>query len=55
MPSRSLANHEMRVILAHLTWHFDYELCPESVNWIDQKVYFLWEKPPLMVKARQIQ
>ena len=49
-----LANHEMRVILAHLTWHFNFELCPESAKWLDQKVHFLWAKSPLMVKARPI-
>lgn len=52
---QNLANHEMRVILAHLTWHFDFELCPESENWLDQKVHFLWVKPPLLVKARYLQ
>ncbi|KAF2999895.1 hypothetical protein E8E13_008449 [Curvularia kusanoi] len=51
---QNLANHEMRVILAHLTWHFDFELCPESLNWIDQEVHFLWDKSPLLVKARCI-
>ena len=48
----SLANHEMRIILAKLLWNFDFELRPESENWIDQKVYLLWVKPPLMVNAR---
>ncbi|EMD61120.1 hypothetical protein GGP41_010023 [Bipolaris sorokiniana] len=51
---QNLANHEMRVILASLTWHFDFELCPESANWLDQKVHFLWAKDPLLVKARYI-
>lgn len=51
---QNLANHEMRVILAHLTWHFDFELCPESMDWLDQKVHFLWVKSPLLVKARYI-
>ncbi|KAJ4338056.1 hypothetical protein N0V87_004203 [Didymella glomerata] len=51
---QNLAGHEMRVILAHLTWHFDFELCPEGANWLDQKVHFLWVKAPLMVKARNI-
>lgn len=42
----------MRVILANLVWHFDFELCPESQGWLNQKVYMLWDKPPLMVKAK---
>ena len=51
----SLANHEMRIILAKLIWNFDLELCPESENWMDQKVYMLWSKPALMVKARYLE
>lgn len=51
---QNLANHEMRVILAHLIWHFDFELCPESEGWMDQKVHFLWAKPQLLVKAKYI-
>lgn len=50
----SLANHEMRIILAKLLWNFDFELCEESRSWINQKVYLLWDKPPLIVKARYI-
>ena len=45
-----MAYHEMRLIIAKLLWHFDMELCVESEEWIKQKVYTLWEKPPLMVK-----
>lgn len=46
----SLAYFEMRLILCKLLFNFDIALSPESINWPDQKVYFLWEKPPLMVK-----
>ncbi|EMD67451.1 hypothetical protein GGP41_007347 [Bipolaris sorokiniana] len=51
---QNLANHEMRIILAKLLWNFDFELCEESRSWINQKVYLLWDKPPLIVKARYI-
>ncbi|XP_014556637.1 hypothetical protein COCVIDRAFT_37744 [Bipolaris victoriae FI3] len=51
---QNLANHEMRIILAKLVWNFDFELCDESRSWIQQKVYMLWDKPPLIVKARNI-
>lgn len=46
---RSLAYHEMRLILAMVLYSFDLSLCGESKNWNDQKVFTLWEKPPLMV------
>ncbi|KAL1637459.1 hypothetical protein SLS56_000597 [Neofusicoccum ribis] len=48
---RSLANHEIRLILANIIWHFDLELCEESSNWTDQKTFSLWSKLPLMVKV----
>jgi hypothetical protein len=54
MVQRSLANHKMRVILAHLTWHFNFRLCLESMNWLNQKVHFLWAKSSLMIQARYI-
>ncbi|GME64353.1 hypothetical protein EKO04_007756 [Neofusicoccum parvum] len=48
---RNLANHEIRLILANIIWHFDLELCEESSNWTDQKTFSLWSKLPLMVKV----
>lgn len=50
----SLANHEMRLVLASMIWNFDLELCEESESWLDQKVYILWVKGPLMVKLKTI-
>ncbi|KAJ6086858.1 hypothetical protein N7467_005772 [Penicillium canescens] len=47
---RNLAYCEIRLILCKLLFNFDIALSPESTNWPDQKVYFLWEKPPLMVE-----
>jgi cytochrome P450 len=49
---RNLANAEMRLILAKLLWHFDFELDRRSVNWTDQKSFVLWEKPPLWVNIK---
>lgn len=40
----------MRLIVAALVWNFDMELVPGQDNWLDQKIYFVWEKQPLMVK-----
>lgn len=46
---RNLAYAEMRTIMARLVFNFDLTLAPESKNWLDQKIYNLWQKPPLMV------
>lgn len=51
---KNLANHEMRVILASLLWHFDLQLCPESSSWADQKVFLTWDKGELWVKPKYI-
>ena len=50
----SLAKHEMRLILANIVWNFDLELYDQSDNWLDQKVFTLWKKGPLMVKVKSI-
>jgi len=47
---RNLAYAEMRMIFARMLWNFDMELCGESAFWNQQKVFALWDKPPLMVK-----
>ncbi|KAI1776940.1 cytochrome P450 [Hypoxylon cercidicola] len=49
---KNLAYHEMRLILARVLWNFDLELCDESRNWTDQRVFVVWEKPPLVVRVR---
>lgn len=50
----SLAHSEARLIVCQLLYNFDIWLCPESVDWIEkQKVYFLWDKPGLMVNLRE--
>ncbi|KAF2141517.1 uncharacterized protein K452DRAFT_327154 [Aplosporella prunicola CBS 121167] len=51
---KSLAYHEMRLLLANMVWSFDIELCEESRNWAHQKQWFLWEKPALMVRLRPV-
>ncbi|KAJ5889673.1 hypothetical protein N7504_010483 [Penicillium tannophilum] len=47
---RNLAYVEMRLILARMIINFEIELAEPDFDWIDQKVYNLWEKPPLMLK-----
>jgi averantin hydroxylase len=49
---KTLAYAEMRLILTRLLYGFDFELDARSTNWVGvQKVYKLWEKPPLWVKV----
>lgn len=41
--------------MARMLWHFDWELCEESENWMEgQLVKFLWQKPALMVQLREV-
>lgn len=48
-----MAWFEMRLIAALLLLNFDIELCEESRQWHDQKIFDLWEKKPLMVRLKQ--
>ncbi|KAI2615409.1 isotrichodermin C-15 hydroxylase [Hypoxylon sp. NC1633] len=51
---KNLAWAEMRHVLASILWHLDAELLPASRNWIDDsRLYFLWEKPELMMRFKQ--
>ncbi|OCK74982.1 cytochrome P450 [Lepidopterella palustris CBS 459.81] len=47
---KNLAYAEMRLILSKLLWNFDFEVCEESRNWMDQKTFILWQKSPLMLQ-----
>jgi cytochrome P450 len=48
-----VAMHELRLVVAKLLYKFDLaELCEESRDWTNQKVYTLWDKPPLMCQLR---
>lgn len=50
---KNLAYAEMRTLLARLVWGFEMELvdggAKDGKEWIDQKVFFLWQKPALNV------
>ncbi|OIW22978.1 putative cytochrome P450 monooxygenase [Coniochaeta ligniaria NRRL 30616] len=46
---KNLAYAEMRLILAKVVYNFDMELADKDVDWLQQKVYTLWSKPPLNV------
>ena len=52
---RNLAYAEMRLILAKVLFHFDLELDEgKTGQWMDQKVYLLWEKNPLWAKLKPV-
>jgi hypothetical protein len=50
-----MAYHEIRLILAKVLYNFDFQLCPESKDWLEQPVYILWEKKPLMVIVKPVE
>ncbi|KAK6213608.1 benzoate 4-monooxygenase cytochrome P450 [Colletotrichum tabaci] len=52
-PERCLAWAEMRLILGHLLWNFDLELHPSSHQWNQQKTWFIWDKPDLMMVFKE--
>lgn len=43
----------MRLILALIIFNFDMKLADESRDWIKQKNYLTWYKPPLKVHLRR--
>ena len=47
-----LAYAEMRLIIARLAWQFEIELLHRDVDWTDQKVYWSWQKPALMIRLK---
>jgi hypothetical protein len=41
----------MRIILAKVLWHFDWELMSQGVDWErDTELQLLWSKPVFRVK-----
>lgn len=51
----SLAYAEMRLILAKILFRFDIELVDKEQKWMEnQKMFTLWDKPPLMVKIHTV-
>lgn len=45
----SLAYAELKLILARILYNFDMDLVDPDENWMDQKAFFIWTKPPLNV------
>lgn len=50
---RNLAYNELRSFLARVVFAYEWDVYPESNNWLDQKVWFAWEKPSLMIQLRR--
>lgn len=50
---QNMAMHEMRLILASVVRQFDFKLCEESQDWLEQKSYALWSKGPLLCKVKR--
>lgn len=46
---RNLAYVEAKVVVAKLLWNFEL-VDVGNEGWLDQKVYLVWERRPLMVK-----
>ncbi|KAI2643132.1 putative cytochrome P450 monooxygenase [Xylaria nigripes] len=52
---RSLAYAEMRLILAKVIYNFDISIDDSSRYWLrDQKVFELWDKPPLNIHLKPV-
>ncbi|KAH7042058.1 cytochrome P450 [Macrophomina phaseolina] len=48
---KNLAWHEMQWVLTAFLLSFDIALAEQAKNnWLDQKAYLVWERPPLYIK-----
>jgi hypothetical protein len=48
--ANSLARAEVRMALAHVLWHFDVKLAPNSQKWMEgQKAFMSWDKGELNI------
>lgn len=50
----SLAYSEMRLILALIIFNFDLRISEDSHDWIQQRNYLMWQKPPLKVYLQPV-
>lgn len=41
-------------MLVTVLLHFDLQLCEDSDDWANQKIYTLWEKKPLMCTLKPV-
>ena len=54
MAGRSMAWIEMRILMAKLTYCFDFEIVDKNLDWTNQECYTLWQKPDLFVKVTPV-
>lgn len=47
---QTLAWAQMRMILVKLLWNFEIKATPDTVQWHQQKIYWAWDKGPMMAK-----
>ncbi|KAF7596258.1 hypothetical protein BBP40_002402 [Aspergillus hancockii] len=52
---RTLAYGEMRLILARLLFNFDITIAEDSLDWVKQKNYLMWQKGELNVHLTPVQ
>ncbi|KAK0862469.1 hypothetical protein LTR87_016571 [Friedmanniomyces endolithicus] len=53
---RSLAYAEMRLLLAKMLWHFDFELADPSHDWYGGlRAFMVWERSGLRIRLRPVQ
>jgi hypothetical protein len=46
---------EVRILMAKLTYLFDFEIVNKSLDWTgDQECYTLWQKPDLYVRVKPV-
>ncbi|KAK8931500.1 hypothetical protein VCV18_000023 [Metarhizium anisopliae] len=52
----SLAYLEMRIVLAKMMYAFDWEWVNTDLVWEEEStVYWMWQKPDLMVRYRPVE
>jgi hypothetical protein len=50
----SLANAEIKLVLARIIYNFDMELVDKNSDWMrNQKVYIIWRKSELLIKLKE--
>lgn len=49
----NLAWHEMRLLLAKLLYSFDIQ-SNAGADWLDQNVYVIWDRKPLICRLEAI-
>ncbi|KAJ4356741.1 uncharacterized protein N0V89_004777 [Didymosphaeria variabile] len=53
---KGLAYAEMRILLAKMLWHFDFELADAAKQWHESlRAFLIWERTPLRVRLRKVQ